>query len=77
MSAVTPVSLPKQLSIPLPLSAHTTLHVQITCLENSTLTLLTTTDPSTAGSLSFLGSFVYAMPNVRLVSIVLILSIHS
>lgn len=27
------------------------------------MTFLTTTDPSTAGSLSSLGSFVYAMPN--------------
>lgn len=65
MTAVVRTTAPKQLSIPLPLSAHTTLHIQTTCLETSSLTFLTTTDPSTAGSLSSLGSFVYAMPNVR------------
>lgn len=65
MTAVAPTSSTKQLSIPLLLSAYTTLHIQTTCLETSTLTFLTTTDPSTAGSLSSLGSFVYAMPNVR------------
>ena len=55
---------PQQLSIPLPLSPHTTLHIQITPLEKSTMVFLTTTDPSSSSSLSALGSFVYSMPNV-------------
>ncbi|MCJ1231236.1 hypothetical protein MMC12_007913 [Toensbergia leucococca] len=54
---------PKQLSLPLPLSPHTTLHIQITRLETSLLVFLTTTDPSNSAYLSALGSFVYAMPN--------------
>lgn len=56
---------PTHLAIPLPFSPHTTLHLQITRLETSNLIFLTSTDPSTSGSLSSLGSFVYAMPNVR------------
>ncbi|KAL8770984.1 MAG: hypothetical protein Q9209_003403 [Squamulea sp. 1 TL-2023] len=54
---------PKQVAIPLPLTPHTTLHLQITALETSNLIFLTSTDPSSSGSLSALGSFVYAMPN--------------
>ncbi|KAI4123793.1 MAG: hypothetical protein LQ338_005097 [Usnochroma carphineum] len=54
---------PTHLAIPLPFSPHTTLHLQITRLETSNLIFLTSTDPSTSGSLSSLGSFVYAMPN--------------
>ncbi len=54
---------PKQLAIPLPLTPHTTLHVQITTLDTSNLIFVTSTDPSSSGSLSALGSFVYAMPN--------------
>ncbi|KAL8839607.1 MAG: hypothetical protein Q9176_004348 [Flavoplaca citrina] len=53
----------KQLAIPLPQIPHTTLHMQITTLDTSSLIFLTSTDPSTSGSLSALGSFVYAMPN--------------
>ncbi|KAL8756976.1 MAG: hypothetical protein Q9199_002566 [Rusavskia elegans] len=54
---------PKQLAIPLPLTPHTTLHMQITTLDTSNLIFLTSTDPSSSGSQSALGSFVYAMPN--------------
>lgn len=54
---------PKQLAVPLPLTPHTILHIQITTLDTSNLIFLTSTDPSTSGSLSTLGSFVYAMPN--------------
>ena len=53
-----------QLAVPFPFSPHVTLHLQITRLETSTLIFLTSTDPSTSSSLSPLGSFVYAMPNV-------------
>ena len=54
----------QQLSVPLPLSPHTTLHIQITSLEKSTMVFLTTTDPASSSSLSALGSFVYSIPNV-------------
>lgn len=62
--STTPNPSPQERSLPLLLSPHTTLHLQITCLETSTLAFVTTTDPSNAASLSSLGSFVYAMPNV-------------
>ena len=71
---------PKQLSVPLPLSPHTTLHIQITCLETSILAFLTTTDPSNTAGLSHLGSFVCAMPNVSFISMLrqdLVLLQHS
>jgi hypothetical protein len=55
----------KQLSVPLPLSPHTNLHIQITHSGSSTLAFLTTTDSLNPASLSSLGSLVYAMPNVR------------
>ncbi|KAL9605566.1 MAG: hypothetical protein Q9179_001224 [Wetmoreana sp. 5 TL-2023] len=54
---------PKQLAIPFPSIPHTTLHLQITRLETSNMIFMTSTDPSSRGSLSALGSFVYAMPN--------------
>lgn len=55
---------PKQMSFPLPLTPHTTLHVQTTRLETSSLIFLTASDPSNSTSTSSLGSFIYAMPNV-------------
>lgn len=54
----------KQISVPLSLSTHTTLHIQVNCFESSILAFLTTTDPSNTAALSSLGSFVYSMPNV-------------
>lgn len=65
-STTTPPSTnPIILSIPLPLSPHTSLRVQLTPLATSILAFLTTTSPETTSSLSSLGSLVYAMPNVR------------
>lgn len=64
MSKTTQLSVSKHLSLPLRLSPHTTLHIQNTQLETSTRSFLTITNPSTSGSLSCLGSYVYAMPNV-------------
>ena len=64
-----PKTIPKSLARPLPLSPSTTLHVQTTSFETSNLIFLTTTTSTTTTnaptSLSALGSFVYAMPNVR------------
>ena len=56
---------PKDFSFPLRLSPHTTLHIQLTSLATSTLIFLTTKSPASPSSASALGSFVYAMPNVR------------
>lgn len=66
MSNTTQSTTSKQISLPLLLSPHITLHVQSTRLETSTHSFLTTTNPSTSGALSSLGSFVYAMPNVSI-----------
>lgn len=66
-SQPSPTLQPTHLAVPLPFSPHTTLHLQITRLETSTLIFLSSTDPSSSGSQSALGSFVYAMPNVRVI----------
>lgn len=66
MSNTTQLTALKQISLPLLLSEQITLHIQTTHLESSTRSFLTTTNPSTSGSLSCLGSFVYAMPNVSI-----------
>ena len=55
---------PKDISLPLPLTPHTTLHIKLSLLEKNTVVFLTSTDYSTSGTSSPLGSFVYAMPNV-------------
>lgn len=68
MSITTQLTAFKQISLPLGLSPHITLHIQTTRLETSTRSFLTTTNPSASGSLSCLGSFVYAMPNVSILS---------
>ena len=60
-----PSTKPKQITIPLPLSPHVDLHIQITHDGTSILAFITTTESSNAVALSSLGSFVYAMPNVR------------
>lgn len=52
------------LALPLQLTPHTTLHIQLTSHATCTIIFITTSDPSTASSLSALGSFIYAMPNV-------------
>lgn len=50
----------------MPNALHTKIHVHITNQSNSLLLLATTTDPSTpSSSPTALGSFVYALPNLR------------
>lgn len=68
MSKTTQLTASKQISLPLRLSPHITLHLQTTRLETSTRSFLTITNPSASGSLSCLGSFVYAMPSVSILS---------
>lgn len=68
MSKSTQSTASKQISLPLRLSPHITLHIQTTRLETSTRSFLTITNPSASGSLSCLGSFVYAMPSVSILS---------
>ncbi|SLM38264.1 hypothetical protein LPUS_08420 [Lasallia pustulata] len=63
LTSIEPSLHPKQMSFPLPLTPHTTLHVQATRLSTSSLIFLTTTDPSHSPATSSLGSFIYAMPN--------------
>ncbi|MCJ1308532.1 hypothetical protein MMC25_002185 [Agyrium rufum] len=78
MSPSGPSASPIHIPIPLPLTPHTTLHISLTPLRTSNILYLTTTSPtspltttttsSTTGhpiALSPLGSFVYAMPNLR------------
>ena len=66
VASIPPNLHPKQLSVSLPLTPHTTMHMQVMALQTSSMVFLTTTDPSNSSSLSALGSFVYSMPNVCL-----------
>lgn len=56
---------PVQLSIPLPHAPDTRIRLQLSILEKSILLFLTTTSAESTGSAAPLGSFVYALPNVR------------
>jgi hypothetical protein len=55
---------PIEVSFPLPRAPHTNIHLQLTNNGPNLLLFLTTSSPESATS-SALGSFVYAMPNVR------------
>ena len=52
------------LALPLQLTPHTTLHIQLTRHAACTVVYSTTSGPSTTSSLSALGSFIFALPNV-------------
>lgn len=56
---------PIELAFSLPQSPQVRIHVQLTILKNSLLVFLTTTSPESPPTSCVLGSFVYAMPNVR------------
>ncbi|KAI9873396.1 MAG: hypothetical protein M1830_000464 [Pleopsidium flavum] len=62
---ISPTLKPLQLSLRLPESPQTTIHIHLTILTTTLLLFLTTTSPTSAsaGALSSLGSFVYAMPD--------------
>jgi hypothetical protein len=55
---------PIEVSFPLPKAPHTNMHLQLTDNGPNLLLFLTTASPESASSTP-LGSFVYAMPNVR------------
>lgn len=71
---------PQEISVPLPKSLHTTAHVHLTFLDGdgdkkrsdnnaptSVMAFLTATTPGDSGVMAKpMGSFVYAMPDVRL-----------
>lgn len=63
-TSLVPTAPSEYLALSLPHSPQAVLHVQVTRLETSILSFLTTTDSLHGASLSALGSFVYAMPNV-------------
>ena len=52
------------LALPLQLTPHTTLHIQLTSHATCTIIFITTSDPSASSLLSAMGSFIYAIPNV-------------
>lgn len=57
---------PLEISLPLPKSPHTTLHTHLTFLATSVMVFICTTVPGNeGGTLNSMGSFVYAMPDVR------------
>lgn len=56
----------KELSLPLPYTPHTTAHIHLTRHQTCTTVFLTSSTPGdAAGSIKPMGSFVYAMPDVR------------
>lgn len=58
---------PEEISFPLPKSLYTTAHIHLTFLDTSVMVFLTTTTVggNSAGSVKPMGSFIYAMPDVR------------
>ncbi len=58
---------PIEISLPLPKHPHRNLHAHLSLLGNCTMVHLTTTDidQGEGSSLPSMGSFVYAMPDVR------------
>lgn len=56
---------PLQLAFPLPKAPDTTVHAHLTINPTSILLFLSTTQQGDASSLASLGSFVYALPDVR------------
>ncbi|EHY54285.1 hypothetical protein HRR83_008137 [Exophiala dermatitidis] len=57
---------PVHISFPLPKHPHLNFHAHLTCYGNCTMVHLTTTDiGEPEGSVPPLGSFVYAMPDMR------------
>lgn len=56
---------PLQISFPLPNTPNTKVHLSLSRLSHAILLFLTTSSSSSAGTTP-LGSFVYAIPNVRL-----------
>lgn len=65
---ILPRTKPLEISLPLPKSLHTTAHIHLTFLDTSAMVFLTTTTPGdSAGCARPMGSFVYAMPDVRII----------
>ena len=56
----------REIAFPLPRALHTTVHIHLTLQETYTMTFLATSTPGDSGAgAKPLGSFVYAMPDVR------------
>lgn len=60
------ISSVNQLSIPLPRSLDTRIHIHLTVKAKTATLFLTSTTQDEPSSTAALGSFVYALPNVRL-----------
>jgi hypothetical protein len=60
-----PSSTPIELSFPLPKSPDTSIHIHLTIRATSILLFLTTSSNGDTLTLAHLGSFVYALPDVR------------
>jgi hypothetical protein len=59
---------PIQLSLPLPRAVDTRIYVHLTIKAKSVLLFLTTASGDEVGNPTPLGSFIYALPDVRLLS---------
>ncbi|KAL6157531.1 hypothetical protein ACJQWK_06271 [Exserohilum turcicum] len=60
---------PIEVSFPLPKAPATNIHLQLTNNGPNLVVFLTTASPESASASAPLGSFVYAMPNVRVFSV--------
>lgn len=61
---IAPHSIHQEIALPLPRALHTTAHIHLTFEATYTMVFLSTTLPGDSGEKP-LGSFVYAMPDVR------------
>jgi Proteasome assembly chaperone 4 len=60
-----PRHVPLQFAFPLPKNQHITIHVHLTFFTTNTVLFLTSTLSGETATANPMGSFVYAMPNVR------------
>jgi len=60
-----PSPVPIELALPQPRAPGSYIHIHLTVLATSIVLFVTNSSPENAGTASALGSFVYAMPDVR------------
>jgi len=60
-----PSSAPIELALPQPHAPGSYIHIHLSVLATSIVLFVTNSSPENAGTASALGSFVYAMPDVR------------
>lgn len=64
-NGTSPSAKPIELAIPLPHAPGSRIHIHLTVLATAIMVFLTNTSYESTGTAAAMGSFVYAMPDVR------------